>query len=171
MKSWSIRVRSPRIFFQSRCSEEKFCDNILTRWIFRLTIPACSSDHATKNRSRSRQFRSCQLSSCQVVRIASRDFSLCGRFGEKTRRRKTVQKTDDRISQKRHHISALPTARRDGRPKTFMPFVARLAANACVTNRSITNVRISRSATLFVGPICGSHCSVSFRVGSLMNKK
>ena len=41
-----------------------------------------------------------------------------------------MQKTEDRISQKRHHISALASACRHRRPKTFMPFIARLAPNA-----------------------------------------
>ena len=41
-----------------------------------------------------------------------------------------MQKTEDRIPQKRHHIFSLATACRYGRPKTFMPFIARLAANA-----------------------------------------
>ena len=48
-----------------------------------------------------------------------------------------MQKTEYRISQKRHHVFSLASARRhDGatsatsRPKTFMPFIARLAPNA-----------------------------------------
>jgi len=38
--------------------------------------------------------------SCQVVKIACRDCSLCGRFGKKCRWREAMQKTEDRISQK-----------------------------------------------------------------------
>ena len=54
VKGCEIMVNQGQIaanFFQSRCSEETFCDKILARWIFRLTIPACSSNHATKNRT------------------------------------------------------------------------------------------------------------------------
>ena len=41
-----------------------------------------------------------------------------------------MQKTEDRIPQKRHHIPSLATACGHGCPKTFMPFVAHVAPHA-----------------------------------------
>ena len=41
-----------------------------------------------------------------------------------------MQKTVNRISQKRHHIPTLTPAPRNRRPKSLMPFVAAFAPNA-----------------------------------------
>ena len=41
-----------------------------------------------------------------------------------------MQKTEDRIFQKRHHVPSLSAACGQGRPKTFMPFVAHVAPYA-----------------------------------------
>ena len=75
----------------------------------------------------------------------------------------------------------------DGERKFLVPgfvggvnFRSNFTGKSVCHQRSITKVRISHSATLFVGPICGlqcslsfcgSHCSSSFCVGSSMNKK
>ncbi len=41
-----------------------------------------------------------------------------------------MKKTENRVTQKRHHVQAATTARRDRRPKSLVPFVAALASNA-----------------------------------------
>ena len=75
--------------------------------------------------------------------------SLRCRQKKQTRRRQTMQKTENRITQKCHHVSALVSACRHRRPKTFMPFIAGIAPNS-LRHHPIHNQRANLTLRIVV---------------------